>query len=614
MYVSQRKLRPTRMTTPKPSSALTPQVMLATAMHSQPGVYAVLLGSGVSTGAGIPTGWGVVKHLVRCVAAASSPEDGDALRQAEDDPEAWWRDHGKGDLGYSTLLEALAPTAATRQGILAGFFEPSEQDREEGIKVPSKAHEALAQLVKRGTVKVILTTNFDRLTEQALEAAGVSPQVISHPSAVTGMAPLAHASATVVKLHGDYLDLGSRNTPQELEDYPGEWNRLLDQVFDEYGLLVSGWSADWDTALVAALERAPSRRYPLYWDSRSSKGEPAQRLLKARRGQVIGVANADELFCELLHSVEALERLAEPPLSTAMAVARLKRYLPNPIRRIDLHDLVMNATEHVVQYIAEQPVEFSGLDGAGMQTVYERYLEATTPLLQLVTVGVWHDQDDAHGDLWRDVLQRLVNSRIQPSGNSLDSRLCGAQHYPALLTLQSMGVAAVRRERDALLLRLLTEVEWHDPFSPQEEISPAAHVLRSNGILEPDVVNSLPRWNRMTWDYPASHMLKMDLRQVLRDLIPDDADYQSSVHNYEYRVGFVQENTQDAPNARRLAGGEFVRTSQWTEDNGPLAEIAFRKAAVKASVGWPWRSLIGKEEAFDDQLFAYRKVLKQYRR
>ena len=53
-----------------PANALSPLVMLATSMHAQPGVYAVLLGSGVSTGAGIPTGWGVVRELVRRVAAA----------------------------------------------------------------------------------------------------------------------------------------------------------------------------------------------------------------------------------------------------------------------------------------------------------------------------------------------------------------------------------------------------------------------------------------------------------------------------------------------------------------------------------------------------------------
>ena len=36
---------------------------LAMGMHAQPRVYAVLLGSGVSTGAGLPTGWGVEDSL-----------------------------------------------------------------------------------------------------------------------------------------------------------------------------------------------------------------------------------------------------------------------------------------------------------------------------------------------------------------------------------------------------------------------------------------------------------------------------------------------------------------------------------------------------------------------
>ena len=38
------------------SAPLSQTVALATSMHAQPGVYAVLLGSGASTGSGIPTG------------------------------------------------------------------------------------------------------------------------------------------------------------------------------------------------------------------------------------------------------------------------------------------------------------------------------------------------------------------------------------------------------------------------------------------------------------------------------------------------------------------------------------------------------------------------------
>ena len=95
------------------SNPLSPLAMLATSMQAQPGVYALLLGSGVSTGAGVPTGWGVVTELVRRVAAVEDPA---SIEDAASDPEKWWHDYHGEPLGYSSLLEALAPTPATRQG------------------------------------------------------------------------------------------------------------------------------------------------------------------------------------------------------------------------------------------------------------------------------------------------------------------------------------------------------------------------------------------------------------------------------------------------------------------------------------------------------------------
>lgn len=112
------------------AAPLSQVVSLATSMHAQPGVYAVLLGSGVSTGAGIPTGWGVVRELVGRIAAASDSKDPDAAKVAWDDPAAWWAEHGEGDLGYSTLLQQLAPLPAARQGLLSDFFEPSDEERD----------------------------------------------------------------------------------------------------------------------------------------------------------------------------------------------------------------------------------------------------------------------------------------------------------------------------------------------------------------------------------------------------------------------------------------------------------------------------------------------------
>lgn len=586
--------------------------MLAASMHAQPGVYAVLLGSGVSTGAGVPTGWGVVKELVRRTAAAATPDDDGSFQLAQDDPEAWWAEHGEGPLGYASLLETLGQTPAARQGLLANFFEPTDEERQVGNKVPSRAHHAVAQLVKKGLVRVILTTNFDRLMEQALDAAGVAPQIIARPEAVNGMAPLAHADATVIKLHGDYKDLGSLNTPEELSAYPEQWTTLLAQVFDEYGLIISGWSADWDTALVGALDASPNRRYPLYWDSRSSKGESAQRVLTNRSGLILPTSGADELFGGLVESTAALERLSQPPLTTAMAVARLKRYLPDPVRRIDLHDLVMDAANGVAQHIAEQPLDVRELNGEIIQRLYEDHLEAVTPLIHLLVTGVWHDSDRTHNRLWLDALQRLVDAGTSPISSAI-SGLDRARRWPALFVMTSMGVAAVRRGRERLIIRLGTEPTGRPEMGTGEPMI-ASQLLHPDWLLEKAWIEAMPRWGqgRTGWTYPASHALKADTRRFFSDLIPLDDDYAAAFHGYEYRLGLIQERDHHGLGFGALRG-EYVGQRQWSRDDPdvPLAELSFREAAAR-SQDWPWPEYLGGD-SLDGVLIEHRKVLKHYR-
>jgi hypothetical protein len=127
--------------------------------------------------------------------------------------------------------------------------------------------------VKGGYVRLILTTNFDRLTERAIEALGIIPAVISSPEDLAGASPLVHSQCSIVKLHGDYLDLGIKSTKRELSTYDKRIDDMLDRIFDEFGLIVCGWSAVWDIALRAALMRRKSQRYSIYWTFRGNLQE-----------------------------------------------------------------------------------------------------------------------------------------------------------------------------------------------------------------------------------------------------------------------------------------------------------------------------------------------------
>jgi len=212
---------------------------LSFSIHSNPGVYALLLGSGVSKSANIPTGWEVTLDLIRKLAELSK-------ELCEPSPEQWYHQKYGRDPNYSDLLEKLARTPTERQQFLSQYFEPNESEKESGEKSPRTSHQAIAQLVADGFIRVILTTNFDRLIENAIREAGVEPQVLSTVDQIQGSKPLIHTKCCIIKVNGDYLDTRIRNTEQELNEYPEELNHLLDQVFDEFGLIVCGWSGEWD--------------------------------------------------------------------------------------------------------------------------------------------------------------------------------------------------------------------------------------------------------------------------------------------------------------------------------------------------------------------------------
>jgi hypothetical protein len=138
-----------------------PILSLSFSMQSNKGVYALLLGSGVSRSAGIPTGWEVTLDLIQKLAHMKG-------ENCEPDPAKWYEEKFSEEADYSKLLKRITKTSAERTQLLRSYFEPTEVEHEQNLKTPTKAHTAIANLVAQGYIRVILTTNFDRLMERAL--------------------------------------------------------------------------------------------------------------------------------------------------------------------------------------------------------------------------------------------------------------------------------------------------------------------------------------------------------------------------------------------------------------------------------------------------------------
>lgn len=486
---------------------------LAFSIQANRGVYAVLLGSGISRAAGIPTGWEVTIDLVRKLAALH----GDAC---EPEPERWYLDKFGRAADYSDLLDALGKTPAERQQLLRAYWEPSEKEREEGAKQPTAAHRAIAALVAQGFVKVIVTTNFDRLMESALVVAGVVPTILSSPDQVHGALPLIHTHCCVFKLHGDYLDTRIRNTPAELSAYPPEFDQLLDRIVDEFGLVVCGWSADWDPALRSAILRAPSRRFATYWAVRGEPTDEARRLIDQRGAQVVAIKDADTFFQSVQRHVEALEEFSRPhPLSIEAAVASLKRYLTEPRYRIQLSDLVDEAVDRALEATSGPAFAAQGDPAPTTESATARvrgYEAACSTLLAMAPVGgFW--AEDAHVYVWQRALERMSATR----GGGGYTFWIELQRYPGTLLLYALGLGAVEAARLKFLGRLFATTvhrEGRDDL-PAIQLLPPFSLFDQGG----QVARILAGMERR--HAPLNDWLHAVMRQPTRRLIPNDDKY-----------------------------------------------------------------------------------------
>ncbi len=412
---------------------------LSFSIQANPGVYAVLLGSGISRSAKVPTGWEITLDLVRKLAEIYG-------EKCELSPEQWYLEKFGHAPDYSELLDAIAKTPAERQQLLRGYWEVTEEERAEGVKQPTPAHRAIAMLVAQGFIRVIITTNFDRLMETALADAGIAPTILSSADHVHGALPLIHTRCCLFKINGDYLDTRIRNTPEELAKYPAEFDLLLDRIFDEFGLIICGWSADWDDALRIAITRAPSRRFSTYWAVHGEPGVSAQQLIERRGAQVVSISGADSFFQTLQQQVQSLQDFTRPhPLSTEAAVASLKRYLSEPKYRIQLADLINGEVERVVEATAGQKFALQGGGSPDSQSFTARvraYEAVSETLLALAPIGgFW--AEEPHYYIWQRALAQLSTLR-EIGGFTIWVEL---QRYPASLLLYSIGLGAVEAGR-----------------------------------------------------------------------------------------------------------------------------------------------------------------------
>jgi len=452
-------------------------VSLAFSLQNNPGAYAVLVGAGISKPA-VPTAWEVLTRLIVDVAALR----GDQI--TVDEAEAWWIGNIGAEPRYETVLERVAPSQIERQRLLRQFFEPADDplNADDAATIePTTAHRSIARLVKLGVVKVIVTMNFDQLLETAIRAEGIQPTIVVTEADIRGLAPLHTLDCCLIHLHGDYMYPESMlNTKTELQSYKPSVRRKLHEILQQYGLVISGWSARYDPALREAIKVHHPLRFTMLW---MEPGEPlspeAMQLVQLKKALVMR-ATAEDGFGRLADAVESMQtRRARQPLTASTAAETAKRELAGGWTAIRLHDALKEELERLhANPNFRLPNHNNEADYGGYEALIGSTEEATKVGASVVAVlAYWGNAEN--DDWWIDELERYATP---VRGGGLTS-LLELRVIAGTILFYAAGIAAYLSKRYGLLARILG-LERDNPLRYGQRqlladvLEPSAHAYR----------------------------------------------------------------------------------------------------------------------------------------
>lgn len=472
------------------------ELALAFALERNPGSYAVLVGAGMSRSAGLPTAWDVQLDLISRIRTMRTPA-GEA--DADLDEAAWFQHEFGAPPEYSRLLDLIGDTASERQAVLRDYFAP-----ESAASRATAAHTALARLVAAGTIRVVVTLNFDHLIEDAIRAEGIDPTVVSTPDQFAAAVPLHAQRAIVVHLHGDYTDAPSLlNTTEELQEYDPRTQHLIDQISREYGLVILGWSAQWDVALRRTLTGQQNPHFSTWWYDPAPLTDHGRELAHDRPAVYLP-DTADAALPRLLDAITSTRaQHRQLPTRPQVAAAGIRRQLSLDSQAGEVEDELAGLFDQMQQHPILLAQDFSFAPGEAARRL-ERF-EHDSAVLRAATAAVVRTGADSTEAWWFDGLDGLTFDRL--SGGSTD--LIELQNYPATLVWYTAGIAAVasrRFDRVRRMLRDLTLLNREGHRRPASEVIGSDKTLPYNNpsrhlfdVLQPTFTDALGMTG-FTWE------------------------------------------------------------------------------------------------------------------
>jgi tetratricopeptide (TPR) repeat protein len=224
--------------------------------------YCFILGAGASRASGIKTGAEMAKIWL------------EELEKLEDEATKEWIEEEKivrdnpGD-HYPKIYGRRFRTAPTN-----GFISLQKELKN---AIPSPGYYHLAKILAKTDNNLVITTNFDSLTEDSLFIyEDIKALVITHESLAKYIDVYSNRP-TVIKLHRDLL-LQPKSDEAGVNSLPEEWGEGLKKIMEIYFPIVIGYGGN-DGSLMGFLEKVSSKDRYIYWCHR--KDPPVNDRIKS---------------------------------------------------------------------------------------------------------------------------------------------------------------------------------------------------------------------------------------------------------------------------------------------------------------------------------------------
>jgi len=272
--------------------------------------YCFILGAGASKPSGIRTGGELVQVWMKELGGMYSNEELDD-----------WKNKEK--ISSSDLASSYSKIYDKRFELdkKEGFaFLEKEMDGKE----PSCGYSVLAQILDQKPHKIVITTNFDSLTENALFIyTQKKPLVVVHESLANYITPLS-TRPIIVKVHRD-LFFSPKSESDQTNDLADNFKKNLASIFKYYTPLVIGYGGN-DGSLMGFLETLEEIEGGIFWFYREADGElnhRIQQVIEKNKGYAIPIRGYDELMIQIGNKLK-LERLDKKIVE--IAEKRAKNY------------------------------------------------------------------------------------------------------------------------------------------------------------------------------------------------------------------------------------------------------------------------------------------------